>query len=87
MHHVPYNHRLHSGETVIQHIYNSHNQGVENVKEYIVEWKKPEGFVDNERHIHILKKLTGQLKFAKEWKDPVHTYFYKLSGIKDLNKE
>ena len=27
MHHVPYTHVLHSGKTVIQHIYDSHYQG------------------------------------------------------------
>jgi len=87
MHHVPYTHRLHSGETVIQHIYNSHNQGVENVNEYISEWKKLDGLMDNERYNHVLQKLNGQLKYAKEWRDSVNSYFYELCGIKDLNKE
>jgi alpha-glucuronidase len=86
IHHVPYKHRLHSGETVIQHIYNSHNQGVENVNEYISEWKKLEGLMDNERYNHVLRKLTGQLKYAEEWRDSVNTYFYELSGIKPLNE-
>jgi len=87
MHHVPYTHRLHSGETVIQHIYNSHNQGVENVNEYISEWKKLNGLMDNERYNQVLQKLNEQLNYAKEWRDSVNSYFYELSGIKDLNKE
>jgi len=33
-HHVPYTHILHSGKTVIQHIYDSHNEGVKQVKNY-----------------------------------------------------
>lgn len=87
MHHVPYTHRLHSGETVIQHIYNSHNQGVDNVNDYISKWKKLDGLIDNERYKNVLQKLNGQLNYAKEWRDSVNSYFFELSGIKDLNKE
>ena len=87
MHHVPYTHRLHSGETVIQHIYNSHNQGVDNVNDYISKWKKLDGLIDNERYKNVLQKLNGQLNYAKEWRDSVNSYFFELSGIKDLNEE
>jgi hypothetical protein len=36
-HHAPYTHRLHSGKTVIQHIYDSHFDGVEQVKTFRAE--------------------------------------------------
>ena len=74
------------GETVIQHIYSSPNKGVENVNEYILEWGKLNGLMDNERYNHLLQKLKGQLKYAKEWRDSINNYFYKLSGIKDINQ-
>ena len=38
-HHVPYTYVLHSGETVIQYIYDSHYEGAERVREYVREWK------------------------------------------------
>jgi alpha-glucuronidase len=86
MHHVPYTHKLKSGKTVIQHIYDSHNQGVAAVANYISEWEKLNGLIDDERYGHVYKKLNGQLGFAEEWRDSINQYFYQLSGIKDKNK-
>ena len=36
MHHVPYTHRLHSGKTVIQYLYDSHYEGAEAAAENYV---------------------------------------------------
>ena len=35
MHHVPYTHKLHSGKTVIQYIYDSHYEGADAVAGYV----------------------------------------------------
>ena len=48
-HHVPYTHRLKSGETVIQHIYNTHFEGVERVEDFIRRWTRLKGKIDAER--------------------------------------
>ncbi|WP_372434863.1 alpha-glucuronidase [Myceligenerans salitolerans] len=37
-HHVPYTHVLHSGKTVIQHIYDTHFDGVERVERFAAAW-------------------------------------------------
>jgi len=80
-HHVPYTHRLKSGSTVIQHIYDTHNEGVEKVKSYYEKWKTLEGLLDQERYLHVLDRLHGQIGYAEAWRDSINNYFSKLSGI------
>jgi alpha-glucuronidase len=82
-HHVPYNHQLKTGETVIQHIYNTHFKGVEQVEDLIRKWTELEGKVDEERFSNVIERLNLQLKNAKDWRDKVNTYFYRKSGIAD----
>jgi alpha-glucuronidase len=82
-HHVPYSYKLKSGKTVIQHIYDTHNEGVENVKNYIREWQTLSGMIDRERYEAVLEKLKMQVVYAEEWRDSVNNYFFQLSGIQD----
>lgn len=82
-HHVPYTHRLKSGETVIQHIYNTHFEGVEEVKEFIKHWEALEGKVDDWIYRNVRERFDRQLANAIEWRDRINTYFYRKSGIKD----
>ena len=86
-HHVPYTHVLKSGTTVIQHIYNTHFEGVEDVENLLESWISLNGFVDEKRYNDILQRLTIQLEHSKEWRDIINTYFYRKSGINDeLNR-
>ncbi|WP_312092804.1 alpha-glucuronidase family glycosyl hydrolase [Niallia sp.] len=82
-HHVPYLHKLHSGETVIQHIYNTHFQGAEEVETFINRWNELEGKVENWVFENVKERLQLQLENAKEWRDRINTYFYRKSGIAD----
>lgn len=83
MHHVPYTHRLHSGKTVIQHIYDAHYEGAETAERYVEQWKSLEGKIDEPRYREILKRLEYQAGHAKVWRDAVNTWFWKTSGIPD----
>jgi alpha-glucuronidase len=78
-HHVPYTYRLKSGSTVIQHIYNSHNEGVAQVRNYVEKWESLKNLIDDERYEHILLRLRGQVVYAEEWKNSINNYFQKLS--------
>jgi alpha-glucuronidase len=82
-HHVPYTHKLHSGITVIQHIYNTHFEGVEEAEELVETWLQLKGKVDPERFEDILNRLKEQANHSIEWRDMINTYFYRKSGIKD----
>ncbi len=82
-HRVGYRERLRSGKTLIQHIYDTHFAGVEQVQEMIARWNSLEGRVDPETFVHVAAKLQEQLKNATEWRDVVNSYFYRKSGIPD----
>lgn len=82
-HHVPYTHRLHSGKTVIQHIYDSHFEGADGVEALIERWRLLEGLVDPKRHEAVMGRLRHQAEHSKEWRDIINTYFYRKSGIGD----
>lgn len=82
-HHVPYTYKLHSGETVIQYIYDSHYEGVERVKQYVRDWESLRGRVDEERYAFVLGRLKYQVGHAIVWRDAVCNYFYRVSGIAD----
>ncbi|WP_218781307.1 alpha-glucuronidase family glycosyl hydrolase [Bacillus sp. EB106-08-02-XG196] len=87
-HHVPYTHKLKSGKTVIQHIYNTHFEGVEEAEELVETWLQLKDRIDQKRFDDILTRLQEQANHSKEWRDIINTYFYRKSGIKDeLNRK
>ncbi len=83
MHHVPYTHRLHSGKTVIQYLYDSHYDGAETAAGYVRDWESLAGRVDEQRHREILDSLHYQAGAAELWRDAVAGWFFKTSGIPD----
>ncbi len=82
-HHVPYTHILHSGKTVIQHIYDTHFEGVEKVKQMTADWENFKEYVDTNTFRYVQERLQEQLRCACEWRDQVNTYFFRKSGITD----
>jgi alpha-glucuronidase len=83
LHHVPYAHRLRSGKTVIQHIYDAHYEGAEAVAGYVSDWKGLKGRVDDRRYQEILAQLQYQSGQAIVWRDAVTYWYFKTSGIAD----
>jgi alpha-glucuronidase len=82
-HRVPYTYILKSGKTLIQHIYDTHFLGVEQVEAMVERWRSLEGQIDGQTHAHVLHRLQGQLVDAREWRDVINTYFYRISRIED----
>jgi alpha-glucuronidase len=82
-HHVPYGHVLHSGSTVIQHIYDTHFAGVEQVARMRRAWDEVE--VDPALHARVRDRLDEQLRGAEEWRDQVNAYFFRKSGVPDAH--
>ena len=88
-HHVPYTHVLHSGETVIQYIYDTHFAGVERVEEMVRQWAGlsvavEAGLLDDDAYRNVSTRLAEQLRSAREWRDQVNTYFFRKSGAADI---
>ncbi|MBP2324920.1 alpha-glucuronidase [Kibdelosporangium banguiense] len=84
-HHVPYTHVLHSGITVIQHIYDSHFAGRDEVAHMTEIWATLEGDVPAATFDRVTGLLNEQLRCATEWRDQVNTYFWRKSGIPDVH--
>lgn len=82
-HHVSYIYKLKNNKTLIQHIYDTHFEGVEDVQELINQWIELEGLIDNKRYQDVLSRLLEQKEHAKEWRDVINTYFYRKTMIYD----
>ncbi|MBE5966086.1 MAG: alpha-glucuronidase [Lachnospiraceae bacterium] len=82
-HYISYTHKLKSGKTLIQHIYDTHFEGVEDVEEMIKKWKALEGSIDSDAFERVTLRLKEQLSNSKDWRDIVNSYFYRKSGIAD----
>ncbi len=83
MHHVPYTYVLHSGKTVIQHVYDSHYAGAATVATYAPRWRRLQGLVDKDRYEQVLALFEYQAGHAIVWRDSVDQWFQKISGIDD----
>ncbi|HHU51279.1 MAG TPA: alpha-glucuronidase [Firmicutes bacterium] len=82
-HHLPYTYRLQNGKTIIQHIYDTHFDGVEQAKGLKESWESLRDYLDEERFTAVLDRLKLQIEHAKEWRDVINTYFYRKTGIPD----
>lgn len=82
-HHVPYTWKLRSGKTVIQHIYDTHFEGVEIVDEMAERFSELMGKLPDMMYERISERLTHQKAHAREWRDQINSYFYRKSGIPD----
>ncbi|MFF4615385.1 alpha-glucuronidase [Nonomuraea jabiensis] len=84
-HHVPYGHVLHSGSTVIQHIYDTHFAGAEEAAETRLHWEKlaDTDAVDPDLYARVKERLDEQVRCAEEWRDQINAYFFRKSGVPD----
>ena len=83
LHHVPYTYKLHSGETVIQHLYDAHYEGADTVENYVRQWKALHGRIDDQRYADVLAQLQYQAGQAEVWRDAVNNWFQRASSIPD----
>ncbi|PWY94232.1 putative alpha-glucuronidase A [Aspergillus sclerotioniger CBS 115572] len=83
-HHVPWNHRLHSGETVIQHFYNAHYAGAETAQGFISQWESLKGLIDQERYEAMGTRLVYQAGHSIVWRDAIVNFYYNMTGIPDV---
>ena len=82
-HHIAYDYRLKSGKTLIQHIYDTHFEGVEAVEKLITAWESLKGLIPEADYENARERLDRQLYNAREWRDQVNSYFYRKSAIPD----
>jgi alpha-glucuronidase len=86
MHHVPYDHKLRSGKTLIQHVYDSHYDGARDADRQANNWHSLKGHIDEERYNEVLADLRYQAGHARVWRDAICNWFLRKSGIADDKK-
>ncbi|NLU53523.1 MAG: alpha-glucuronidase [Clostridiaceae bacterium] len=82
-HRVKYNHVLSSGKTVIQHIYDTHFEGVEEVEKMIMLWNELKPYIGKRQFEKVMEKMEEQKRSSIEWRDVVNSYFYRKTAIPD----
>ncbi|MCL2400234.1 MAG: alpha-glucuronidase [Defluviitaleaceae bacterium] len=82
-HRLPYDYKLRSGRTLLQYIYDTHFEGVEDVESFIKTWNSLKEYMPEEAYVQVKKRLDAQLENAKEWRDVVNSYFFRKTGISD----
>ncbi len=82
-HRMPYDHVLSSGKTIIQHIYDTHFEGAEEVGEMAALWDELKGLIDPEAFLRVSKRFAHQKEHSKEWRDVINSYFYRKTLIED----
>ena len=82
-HHVPYSFRLKTGKTLIQHIYDSHFEGAEDVEKMVAEWESLREFLPEKIYQRVLARFEHQKEHSKEWRDQINSYFWRKSFVED----
>jgi alpha-glucuronidase len=78
-HHVPWDHRLTSGNTLWVELCQRYQRGVNSVRAFQTEWSELEPFVDAARFEHVKRLLAVQEKEARWWRDACTLYFQTFS--------
>lgn len=82
-HHVPYGHRLRSGKTVIQHVYDSHFDGAARVGEMRETWRSLRPRIDAARWADTAERFDRHLEQAILWRDAIVGHYFAVSRILD----
>ena len=82
-HRLPYTHRLKSGKTVIQHIYDTHFEGAEMAEGFLSKLEAIKNLLPEDAYERMHARLTHQMEHSKDWRDIINTYFHRISDIDD----
>lgn len=82
-HRLPYDYVLQNGKTLLQHYYDCHFEGAADVEDFIRIWEGLQPLLPPVAYASVLQRLMRQLENAREWRDVVNTYFYRMTGIPD----
>ena len=80
-HRLPYDYRMRDGRTLIQRIYDDHFEGAEEA-ERMQKILENLPFPENVRR-EALARMEKQVRNAREWRDVINTFFFRLSGVPD----
>jgi len=78
-HHLPWDFRLPSGETLWDGIVGHYRRGADGAAQMVMRWEALRGKLDAERHEAVLAKLRRQAADAAAWRDKNLGYFQQFS--------
>jgi alpha-glucuronidase len=79
-HHVPWDYRMQSGQTLWYELVAHYTHGVDDVKQMRETWSHLDGYIDPERYQQTAAFLAIQEKEAQWWRDACIAYFQSVSG-------
>ncbi len=79
-HHVPWDYRMPSGNTIWQELIAHYDRGVAEVERMQSTWDTLEPYVDRPRYQKTREYLAIQLREARWWRDACIAYFQHVSG-------
>lgn len=82
-HHLPYDYKLKSGKTVLQHIYDTHFEGAEEAAQFLEQVEGLKELLKPDVYERMIARFRHQKQHAAEWRDVINTYFYRKTGIPD----
>jgi alpha-glucuronidase len=80
-HHVPWDYRMRSGQTLWYELVAHYTQGVDDVKHMQDTWRQLDGYIDPQRYQQVAAFLAIQEKEAQWWRDACIAYFQSMSGL------
>ena len=78
-HHVAWDYKMPSGDTLWDEICLSYQKGVDEVASWISQWESLRGSIDDQRHARVLALFKRQHSDAEFWRDACLSYFQTFS--------
>jgi len=82
-HHVPWNHRLQSGQTLWEELQRRYDAGVAFVEKMYSIWQSLQAKIDSQRHEHVNRRLEQQIENARLWREVCIKYLGQFASSKD----
>lgn len=82
-HRLPFAHRLRDGRTLLQTIYDDHFEGYEEAEALEALWHSLRGAVPEAVFQRVCVRFREQLRSAREWRDVINSWLYRLTLIPD----
>lgn len=82
-HRLPYDYRMKDGRTLLQRIYDDHFAGCAAAEAMAESWDSLEGLVPEDAFRRVRERFREQVRSAREWRDVVNSWLYRLTLIPD----
>jgi len=82
-HHVPWGHRLQSGQTLWEELQHRYEVGVAFVEKMHSIWQSLQARIDPRRHEHVSERLKRQLENARLWREVCLNYFGRFASSEE----